>query len=85
MVLNLGTTTISPVLLMEMPVPYFSPVLLHFVAGIIFADGHTWKQQRRFSLMTLRNLQLGKKSLEAWIQEEACCLIEVFARERGEI
>lgn len=24
----------------------------------------------------------GKKSLEAWIQEEACCLIEVFARER---
>ena len=45
MVVNLGTTMVSPALLMEMPVPHFSPVLLHFVAGIIFANGYTWKQQ----------------------------------------
>lgn len=77
MVVNLGTTMISPVLLMETSVPHFSPVLLHFVAGIIFANGYTWKQQRWFRLMTLRNLGLEKKSLEACIQEAA--------RERGEI
>lgn len=76
MVVIFGTTMISLVLLMETPVPYFFPVLLHFVAGIIFANGHTWKQQRRFSLMTLRNLGLGRKAwkpgfrrkLAAWLR-----------------
>uniref|UniRef100_A0A8C4J7Z5 Uncharacterized protein n=1 Tax=Dromaius novaehollandiae TaxID=8790 RepID=A0A8C4J7Z5_DRONO len=62
-----------------------TPFLRDIVGGIIFSNGHTWKQQRRFSLMTLRNLGLGKKSLEAWIQEEANCLIKIFARQRGEI
>uniref|UniRef100_A0A8C8AT88 Uncharacterized protein n=1 Tax=Otus sunia TaxID=257818 RepID=A0A8C8AT88_9STRI len=63
--------------------PFFRALVIP--SGIILASGHHWKHSRRFSLVTLRNLGLGKKSLEAWIQEEACCLIEVFARERGEI
>nr|XP_009680473.1 PREDICTED: cytochrome P450 2J5-like isoform X3 [Struthio camelus australis] len=67
----------------ERPITPFFRDVVGGPYGIIFSNGHTWKEQRRFSLMTLRNLGLGKKSLEAWIQEEANCLVKVFARERG--
>ncbi|XP_029472805.1 cytochrome P450 2J5-like isoform X1 [Rhinatrema bivittatum] len=51
--------------------------------GIVFSNGHTWKQQRRFSLMTLRNLGLGKRSLEMRILEEAQHLVKCFAVQEG--
>ncbi|XP_075119700.1 cytochrome P450 2J4-like [Leptodactylus fuscus] len=52
--------------------------------GILMANGHTWKQQRRFGLMTLRKLGLGKKILESQIQEEAECVVERFTAMKGE-
>ncbi|XP_053895447.1 cytochrome P450 2J2-like isoform X2 [Malaclemys terrapin pileata] len=52
--------------------------------GIVMTSGHTWKQQRRFGLMTLRNLGLGKKGLEHRIQEEAHHLVEYLMSERGQ-
>ncbi|XP_075794251.1 cytochrome P450 2J4-like isoform X2 [Pelodiscus sinensis] len=52
--------------------------------GIILTSGHTWKQQRRFGLMTLRNLGMGKKGLEQLIQEEARYLVEYLTSERGQ-
>ncbi|XP_053166128.1 cytochrome P450 2C25-like [Hemicordylus capensis] len=51
--------------------------------GVLFATGHNWKQQRRFSLMTLRNLGMGKKSLEHRVQQEAEHLVEFFVNEKG--
>ncbi|MEE6515316.1 hypothetical protein FKM82_023968 [Ascaphus truei] len=51
--------------------------------GIGVANGHTWKQHRRFGLMTLRNLGLGKLGLESRIWEEAQSLVESFAAENG--
>ncbi|MXQ92388.1 hypothetical protein E5288_WYG001059 [Bos mutus] len=42
-----------------------------------------WRERPRFSLSTLRNFGLGKKSLEQWVTEEASCLCTAFANQAG--
>ncbi|XP_053316085.1 cytochrome P450 2J5-like [Spea bombifrons] len=51
--------------------------------GIIVSNGENWKQQRRVGLQILRNLGLGKKSLEWKIQGEANRLVDVFTSKKG--
>ncbi|XP_006174748.1 cytochrome P450 2D14 [Camelus ferus] len=52
--------------------------------GVILARyGRAWREQRRFSVSTLRNLGMGKKSLEQWVTEEASCLCAAFADQAG--
>lgn len=45
-------------------------------SGIAFSSGHVWIQQRRFGVVTMRKLGLGKKGLETQIQEEVQQLVD---------
>ncbi|XP_020838428.1 cytochrome P450 2D6 [Phascolarctos cinereus] len=67
----------------------YSPVYHHLgfgpsAEGVIMARyGEAWKEQRRFSLTTLRNFGLGKQSLEQWVTTEAAFLCSAFASKKG--
>ncbi|KAE8605396.1 hypothetical protein XENTR_v10015105, partial [Xenopus tropicalis] len=46
--------------------------------GIVFAHGENWKVMRRFTLSTLRDFGMGKKTIEDKICEESDSLVEIF-------
>ncbi|XP_077187149.1 cytochrome P450 2K4-like [Paroedura picta] len=51
--------------------------------GVIFAHGENWKVMRRFTLTTLRDYGMGKKTIEDRIIEECGFLIKKFESYEG--
>ncbi|NXW28024.1 CP2J6 protein, partial [Phaetusa simplex] len=51
--------------------------------GVMFSNGHLWKQQRRFGLATMRKMGVWKKDQEYRLQEEACHLVEYLKKTNG--
>ncbi|XP_039196449.1 cytochrome P450 2J2-like isoform X2 [Crotalus tigris] len=52
--------------------------------GIIFSNGHVWKEQRHIGITSLRKLGLGKKSIEHQIEDTAQTLVETFKKTKGQ-
>ncbi|CAB1350114.1 unnamed protein product [Coregonus sp. 'balchen'] len=63
-----------------------TPVLseLNHGHGILFANGDSWKEMRRFALTNLRDFGMGNKGSEDKILEEIPYLIEVFEKHDGQ-
>ncbi|XP_069130180.1 cytochrome P450 2J6-like isoform X2 [Argopecten irradians] len=57
--------------------------LFLLTTGIGFSSGENWKQNRTFSLSTLRSFGFGRRSLESRIQEEITAYLDVIEKQNG--
>lgn len=54
-----------------------------FLSGMVNRNEAKWREVRRFTLSTLREFGMGKKTMSERIQEEALCLVEELVATQG--
>lgn len=52
--------------------------------GLSTANGELWQEQRRFALRHLRDLGMGRSSIESHIQREALDVMESMKKNLGQ-
>ncbi|XP_017159082.1 cytochrome P450 2K4-like [Poecilia reticulata] len=57
--------------------------ILFTLYGILFSNGETWKEMRRFAINTLKDLGMGKRVAEEKILEECGHLTKVLESYKG--
>ncbi|XP_063771198.1 cytochrome P450 2K1-like [Pseudophryne corroboree] len=62
-------------------IPIFEDI--NYGCGVPFAHGENWKAMRRFTLATLRDFGMGKKTIEDRIIEECGYMIKLFESLEG--
>ncbi|XP_029451956.1 cytochrome P450 2K6-like [Rhinatrema bivittatum] len=62
-------------------IPIFKKYLKNM--GVVFSHGENWKVMRRFTLTTLRDFGMGKRTLEDKIIEECSFLLKSFESQKG--
>ncbi|MEE6477054.1 hypothetical protein FKM82_011334 [Ascaphus truei] len=62
-------------------IPIFKDIFQGY--GIPFSHGENWKEMRRFTLSTLRNFGMGKRTIEDKISLECNFLIKEFELQKG--
>lgn len=58
--------------------------ILCVYAGVVNSSGKVWKEHRKFTLTTLRNLGIGKASFEDKVNEELSAFMVVLEQTRGQ-
>ncbi|XP_042314491.1 cytochrome P450 2J6-like [Sceloporus undulatus] len=66
------------------PVSAYIATELKRTVGVLFASGEIWKQHRRFGVVTMRKMGVGRKIMENQIEVEAKHLVEAFACTKGQ-
>ena len=55
------------------------------LSGIMFANGKTWQEQRRFCLKQLKDFGFGKVAMEPLILEEVSKTVNMMSKEAGKV
>lgn len=63
---------------------YFHTCIILYLTGIVQTSGDLWKEQRAFTLHTLRDFGFGRRPLETKIMEEVGIFLEELEGARGQ-